>query len=84
MEARDIDLSLLSHFSVIRDPRRKCGKIHKLEKILAISELAIISGAESWVDIEEFGDGHAEWLATFLDLEGGIPSHDTIVEFLEY
>lgn len=78
MESRVVDLSLLSQFSVIRDPRRVCGKLHKLEKILAITVLGIISGAESWVEIEEFGKCHADWLSTFLDLENGTPSHDTI------
>ena len=78
MEAKLADLSSLAHFSVISDPRRRCGKLHKLEKIMAVSVLAIISGAESWVDIAEFGACHAEWLATCLDLENGIASHDTI------
>jgi len=78
MEARIVNISILEHFSVITDPRRTCGKLHKLDKILTLAVLAIISGAESWVDIEEFGKCHEEWLSTFLDLEGGIPSHDTI------
>lgn len=78
MEARIADLSLLEHFSVITDPRRTCGKLHKLEKVLSLTVLAIISGAESWVDVEEFGWCHEEWLSSFLDLENGIPSHDTI------
>ena len=55
MEAELVDISLLKHFSVITDPRHTCGKLHKLEKVLTLSVLAIISGAESWVDVEEFG-----------------------------
>ena len=31
-----------------------------------------------WVDVEEFGKCHMEWLSTLVDLENGIPSHDTI------
>jgi len=78
MEVGFVDLSLLGHFSVITDPRRTCGKLHKLEKVLTLTVLAIISGSESWVDVEEFGKCHDEWLSTFMDLENGIPSHDTI------
>ena len=71
------ELDLLSHFSIIRDPRRVCGKRHKLEKIFGISVCAIMSGAESWTEVEEFGKAKEEWLSEFLDLENGIPSHDT-------
>jgi hypothetical protein len=72
-----IDLSLLSYFSVIKDPRRTCGKLHRLDKILVISVCGILSGSESWVEVEEFGEANQEWLAKFIDLENGIPSHDT-------
>ena len=72
-----IDLSLISHFSVLRDPRRNCGKLHRLDKILVISVCAILSGAESWVEVEEFGESNSEWLSTFVDMENEVPSHDT-------
>jgi len=39
--------------------------------------LGIIWGADTWVDIERYGQSKREWLATFLDLSNGIPSHDT-------
>ena len=45
MESNTIALSLLRYFSVIPDPRQNCGKLHKLEKILAVSVLAIMGGA---------------------------------------
>lgn len=44
---------------------------------IAIAICAVIGGAESWDDIEQFGEAKEEWLATFLDLPHGIPSHDT-------
>ena len=43
-----------------------------------IAVCATIGGADGWEEIEEFGKAKQEWLATFLDLENGIPSHDTI------
>ena len=39
---------------------------------------AVISGAEGWTQIEEFGEAKKEWLKGFLELKNGIPSHDTI------
>src|SRR5262249_46341557 len=38
---------------------------------------AVICGAENWVEVEMFGPATQGWLATFLDLAHGIPSHDT-------
>jgi len=37
----------------------------------------VLSGAESWNDIADYGKAKHEWLKTFLTLPGGIPSHDT-------
>ncbi|MBW4693601.1 MAG: ISAs1 family transposase [Lyngbya sp. HA4199-MV5] len=39
---------------------------------------AVICGAEGWVEIEHYGIAKQAWLATFLELPKGIPSHDTI------
>ncbi len=38
---------------------------------------ATICGADNWEEIAEFGESKREWFATFLELENGIPSHDT-------
>ncbi len=38
---------------------------------------AVLSGAESWNDMAEYGKSKREWLKTFLTLPFGIPSHDT-------
>lgn len=37
----------------------------------------VICGADTWVDIERYGQAKREWLGTFLDLKNAIPSHDT-------
>ena len=65
------------HFSKVIDPRRDRTKGHKLVDIIAIAICAVICGAEGWVDIELFGNSKLHWLATFLELPNGIPSHDT-------
>jgi predicted transposase YbfD/YdcC len=65
------------HFSKVTDPRKDRTKEHKLIDIIAIAICAIICGAEGWTDIENFGNSKVHWLATFLELPNGIPSHDT-------
>jgi predicted transposase YbfD/YdcC len=72
-----VDASLLSHFSALEDPRRAETIEHQLLDILAIAICAVICGAESWTDIEEYGKAKQVWLETFLGLPNGIPSHDT-------
>ena len=69
--------SLLSHFSIIEDPRIDRGKAHSLTDILLIAICAMLCGGESFVDFEEFGEAKKDFLETFLDLPHGIPSHDT-------
>ena len=70
-------LTLAEHFSALEDPRVERTKLHPLLSIVTIAICAVICGAESWDDIELFGEAKAEWFATFLDLPHGIPSHDT-------
>jgi len=71
--------NFLTHFSCVIDPRKEThNKRHQLTDILVLTILAALCGAETWVDVEEFGESKVEWLKTFLKLPNGIPSHDTI------
>jgi hypothetical protein len=67
----------LKYFSELRDPRVERNREHLLEEILLIAIAAVLSGAESWNDMADYGNAKREWLKTFLTLPGGIPSHDT-------
>lgn len=69
--------SIVEHFSILRDPRIDRTKRHKLLDIVAIAICAVVCGADSWVDVELFGKSKKDWLSKFLELPGGIPSHDT-------
>lgn len=71
--------TLLEHFSVLPDPRQTDHNKtrHILLDIVVIAILAVISGADSWVEIETFGRKKEKWLRQFLELPNGIPSHDT-------
>lgn len=67
----------LRFFSDVPDPRTGNHVTHKLHDLIVIAVLAVICGADGWVQIQLWGECKKKWLCTFLDLPGGIPSHDT-------
>jgi DDE family transposase len=70
-------VSILDHFADLPDPRREQGRIHRLDEIVFIATCAVFCGADTWVQIADYGHSKRDWLETFLTLPGGIPSHDT-------
>lgn len=70
-------VKLLSIFRQIEDHRRDISKLHDLNDILVMAIIAVICGADTWDNIEEYCQAKSEWLAEFLNLQNGIPSHDT-------
>ena len=52
-------------------------KKHPLGDIMVVALCAVVCGADSWEEVEAFGEAKADWLKTFLALPNGIPSHDT-------
>lgn len=70
-------LNLITIIREIEDPRKERTRLHKLEDILVIAICALLCGAESFEDMEIFGEAKEEWFGTFLELPNGIPSHDT-------
>ncbi len=69
--------NLITIIREIEDPRMERTRLHKLEDILVIAICALLCGAESFEDMEVFGEAKEEWFGTFLELPNGIPSHDT-------
>lgn len=67
----------IEFFTGIEDPRIERCKEHLLEDILFITIAAVICGAETWNDIENYGKAKVQWLRKYLKLPNGIPSHDT-------
>ena len=67
---------ILRAFHDLPDPR-SANHRHKLLDILTIATLAIICGADGWAQVAQYGRCKKPWLATFLELPAGIPSHDT-------
>ncbi|MDQ3231100.1 MAG: ISAs1 family transposase, partial [Pseudobdellovibrionaceae bacterium] len=69
--------SLFDHFADLSDPRHLAKTSHCLRDIVAIAICAVISGADSWNEVADYGEAKLAWLKTFLELPFGIPSHDT-------
>jgi predicted transposase YbfD/YdcC len=74
---RTLSFPIITHFENLTDPRIKRTQVHKLLDILVIALCATICGSNTWVDVERFGLAKQDWFARFLELPGGIPSHDT-------
>jgi len=68
---------LFDHFAALDDPRVDRTKRHGLLDIVAVALCAVVCGADTWVEVEQFGRSKEAWLRTFLALPNGIPSHDT-------
>jgi len=66
-------ISLHEHFASLQDPRVERTKRHQLVAIITIAFCAIICGADTWVDVEEFGHAKRAWLETFLNLLSAHP-----------
>jgi len=68
-------IRIQDHFAELTDPRRR-EVIYPLINVVVIAVCAVICGADDFVAIAKFGRTKRDWLARFLDLEDGIPSHD--------
>lgn len=73
----NVETSVLTYFGELSDPRDEQKATHPFINIVSIAILATICGADDWVAVETYGHAKKEWLATFLDVSNGIPSHDT-------
>jgi predicted transposase YbfD/YdcC len=70
--------TIIDHFNELADPRLGRNRRHKLIDIVVLTVCAVISGCETWEDIEDYGEFKIDWLRRFVELPNGIPSHDTI------
>ncbi|MDD2634616.1 MAG: ISAs1 family transposase [Bacteroidales bacterium] len=74
-------MNILTYFVKMKDPRVERTKLHKLEDIIFIAIASVLSGVETWNEMEMYGKTKVAWLQTFLDLPNGIPTHDTFNRF---
>ncbi len=75
---KETDLSLVGCMQGVPDPRAPYNQKHKFLDIIVITVTAVLCGMDTWNEIEDWASSKREWLEQFLELPGGIPSHDTI------
>ncbi|WP_305926276.1 ISAs1 family transposase [Bacillus mycoides] len=67
----------------IVDPRQQHKVKHTLHDVIGLALIATLAGVDTLVDMEFFGEVHAETLAEYLSFPNGMPSHDTIGRVLQ-
>jgi predicted transposase YbfD/YdcC len=66
----------LNHFNELPDPRQRGKVTYPLEEVLLLALLAVLAGAESFVEIARFGEKKLDLLRRFRPFLDGTPSHD--------
>jgi predicted transposase YbfD/YdcC len=68
----------LDHFRSLPDPRQRGKVIYPLDEVLLLCLLAVLAGAEGFVDIARFGTKKLALLRRFRAFADGTPSHDQL------
>ena len=66
----------LGYFKDLPDPRQRGKIIYPLAEVLLLCLLAVLGGAETFVDIARFGEKKLSLLRRFRPFRDGTPSHD--------
>lgn len=66
----------LNHFKDMPDPRQRGKIMYPLDEVLLLALLAVLAGADSFVDAARFGRMKLELLWRFRPFLDGTPSHD--------
>jgi predicted transposase YbfD/YdcC len=66
----------LDYFKDLPDPRQPGKVVYPLDEVLLFCLLAVLGGAETFVDIARFGEKKINLLRRFRPFRDGTPSHD--------
>ena len=72
----------LDYFKDMPDPRQRGKVMYPLEEVLLLCLLAVLAGAETFVDIARFGEKKLDLLRRFRRFPDGTPSHDHLGDIL--
>ena len=75
---------LHASLQALPDPRTERRPRHALPDLLFIALCSLLSGGESFLDMEEFAVSRESWLRTMIPLHGGPPSHDTFTRVFSF
>jgi hypothetical protein len=66
----------LNRFNDLLDPRQRGNIVHPLDEILLLAFLAVLAGADSFVEIARFGEKTLDLLRRFRPFSVNTPPHD--------
>ena len=73
--AYDRVVEWLEHFEALDDPRQSGKVAYPLSEMLLQCLLAVLAGADSWVEVALFGKRKLDFLRRFAAFAAGTPSH---------
>ena len=76
-------MSLVKHLEIIPDPRKDINLKHNLVDVIFLTLSAVLSGADGWKAIEEFGESQLDWLRQHRSFENGIPKRHCIASIIK-
>ena len=82
LTAFDETVVFLDYFKDLPDPRQPGKVIYPLPEVLLLCLLAVLAGAETFVDIARFGEKKLDLLRRFRPFLHGTPAHDHLGDIL--
>jgi len=85
MDGQKVVESFRSYVEIVEDPRDGNAQVYSLDQIILMTLLAALSGAENWVETEQWAAGKSAWVGPLLELpeseepdeQWAVPAHDT-------
>ena len=74
----------LDYFKDLPDGRQPGKVIYPLAEVLLLCLLAVLAGAETFVDIARFGEKKLDLLRRFRPFRDGTPSHDHLGDLCKF
>lgn len=78
------ETSIMASFSTLPDPRKNRNQTYSLFDIVTVTILAVLCGADDWVEVSFWGEANQVWLQQRGICPNGIPSHDTFSRFFRF
>ncbi|MGY8899431.1 MAG: ISAs1 family transposase [Paraglaciecola sp.] len=76
-------MSIISHLEQIEDPRTDINVKHDLIDVMFLTLSAVLSGADGWKSIQEFGEMQLDWLRLHRRFDNGIPRRHCIANIIK-
>lgn len=76
-------MSIINHLEHIEDPRTDINIKHDLVDVIFLTLSAVLSGADGWKAIQEFGEMQLDWLRQHRDFAHGIPRRHCIANIIK-